>query len=133
MKKLMINLALFLALPLVAMAQDGKTNFANRFDEFVKELATHDTLSVSEKDRVDSTYQAYLKEYSIIKDSLTDEDVRKCSKAKVRYQKEKARLFANKATEQVADTADDIGQKVSKLFRRTKKKVQGAVDALKND
>ena len=133
MKKLMISLALCLTLPLGAMAQDAKATFANRFDGFVKELATHDTLSVNEKNRVDSTYQAYLEEYSVIQDSLTDEDVRKCSKAKVRYQKEKARLFANKTSEKVANTADDIGQKVSKIFRRTKKKVQGAVDALKND
>jgi len=107
--------------------------FAKRFDGFVSEVAKHDTLSVKEKTLVDSTYQTYLKEYSVVKDSLSDEDVRICSKAKVKYQKEMARIFVKKTSGQVADTAEDVGDKVSKAFKRTKKKIQGAFEALKNE
>ncbi len=107
--------------------------YAKRFEGFVNEVAKHDTLSVKEKAKVDSTYQTYLSEYSVVKDSLSDEDVRKCSKVKVKYQKEMARVFVNKTSGQVADTAENVGDKVSKAFKRTKKKIQGAFDALKND
>ena len=113
------------------IAQAG--TFAKRMGGFVDEVAKHDTLSVKEKAKIDSTYQSYLTEYSIVKDSLSDEDVRKCSKAKVKYQKAMARIFVNKTSGQVADTAENIGDKVAKVFKRTKKKVQGAFDALKND
>lgn len=124
---------LFAMTSVMAQKITNAGTYAKRFDGFVSQVAKHDTLSVKEKAKVDSTYQAYLSEYSIVKDSLSDEDVRKCSKAKVRYQKEMARIFVNKTSGQVADTAEDVGDKVSKAFKRTKKKIQGAFEALKND
>lgn len=156
MKRLIICSMMFFAFISVALAQEGMDQkkmekamqevqqenkqmivhagtFAKRMGGFVDEVAKHDTLSVKEKAKVDSTYQAYLTEYSIVKDSLSDEDVRKCSKAKVKYQKEMTRIFVNKTSDRVSDTAEDVGDKVAKAFKRTKKKIQGAFDALKND
>ena len=78
-------------------------------------------------------YQAYLEEYSIVKDSISDEDVRRVSKAKVAYQKLQVRNFTDKTTDQVTDVANTIGTKVSKVFKRTKKKVQGAIEGFKKE
>ena len=156
MKKLIVCGMMLLALTSVALAQEGMDQqkmekamqevqqenkqmiahagtFAKRMGGFVDEVAKHDTLSVKEKAKIDSTYQAYLTEYSIVRDSLSDEDVRKCSKAKVKYQKAMARIFVNKTSDRVSDTAENVGDKVAKVFKRTKKKIQGAFDALKND
>lgn len=68
----------------------------------------------------------------MVSDSLSDGDVRRVNKAKLQYQKGKVRNFADKASEQVVDATENVGSKISKVFKRTKKKVQGAIDALKN-
>ena len=69
----------------------------------------------------------------MMKDSVSDEAIRLRSKEKVVRQKEKVQQFINKTSDNVADTAEGIGKKVSKAFKRTKKKIQGAVDALKEN
>ena len=69
----------------VALSHAG--TFANRFETFVKSASTNRELSDAQKEKLDSTYQAYLDEYSIVKDSISDEEVRRVSKAKVAYQK----------------------------------------------
>lgn len=139
MKKAVIMMVVLISgITMTATAQNEKSkkdasSYASRFTEFVDSVARFDTLSVAQKAQVDSTYKAYLKEYKTVKDSMNDEDVRQCSKAKVSYQKNMARIFIVKASDDVADTAQGIGEKVSKVFKRTKKKVEGAIDALKND
>ena len=65
----------------VALSHAG--TFANRFETFVKSASTNRELSDAQKEKLDSTYQAYLDEYSIVKDSISDEEVRRVSKAKV--------------------------------------------------
>lgn len=107
------------------------STFAQRFDKFVQGVAAKDSLSAADKAKRDSTYQSFLEEYRLVKDSLSDEDVRRVSKAKVKYQKAKVSAFADKTSDQVADTANGIGEKVSRVFKKTKKKVEGAIDALK--
>lgn len=115
----------------VALSHAG--TFANRFETFVKSASTNRELSDAQKEKLDSTYQAYLDEYSIVKDSISDEVVRRVSKAKVAYQKLQVRNFTDKTTDQVADVANTIGEKVSKVFKRTKKKVQGAIEGFKKE
>lgn len=115
----------------VALSHVG--TFANRFETFVKSASTNRELSDAQKEKLDSTYQAYLDEYSIVKDSISDEEVRRVSKAKVAYQKLQVRNFTDKTTDQVADVANTIGEKVSKVFKRTKKKVQGAIEGFKKE
>lgn len=115
----------------VALSHAG--TFANRFETFVKSASTNRELSDAQKEKLDSTYQAYLDEYSIVKESISDEDVRRVSKAKVAYQKLQVRNFTDKTTDQVADVANTIGEKVSKVFKRTKKKVQGAIEGFKKE
>lgn len=115
----------------VALSHDG--TFAKRFETFVKSAAANRELSDAQKEKIDSTYQAYLEEYSIVKDSISDEDVRRVSKAKVAYQKLQVRNFTDKTTDQVTDVANTIGTKVSKVFKRTKKKVQGAIEGFKKE
>lgn len=115
----------------VALSHTG--TFANRFETFVKSASTNRELSDAQKEKLDSTYQAYLDEYSIVKDSISDEEVRRVSKAKVAYQKLQVRNFTDKTTDQVADVANTIGEKVSKVFKRTKKKVQGAIEGFKKE
>lgn len=115
----------------VALSHAG--TFANRFETFVKSASTNRELSDAQKEKLDSTYQAYLDEYSIVKDSISDEEVRRVSKAKVAYQKLQVRNFTDKTTDHVADVANTIGEKVSKVFKRTKKKVQGAIEGFKKE
>lgn len=107
--------------------------FATRFETFVKSASANRELSDAQKEKLDSTYHAYLDEYSIVKDSISDEDVRRVSKAKVAYQKLQVRNFTDKTTDQVTDVANTIGEKVSKVFKRTKKKVQGAIEGFKKE
>lgn len=115
----------------VALSHAG--TFANRFETFVKSASTNRELSDAQKEKLDSTYHAYLDEYSIVKDSISDEDVRRVSKAKVTYQKLQVRNFTDKTSDQVSDVANTIGEKVSKVFKRTKKKVQGAIEGFKKE
>lgn len=107
--------------------------FATRFETFVKSASANRELSDAQKEKLDSTYHAYLDEYSIVKDSISDEDVRRVSKAKVTYQKQQVRNFTDKTSDQVTDVANTIGEKVSKVFKRTKKKVQGAIEGFKKE
>lgn len=107
--------------------------FATRFETFVKSASANRELSDAQKEKLYSTYHAYLDEYSIVKDSISDEDVRRVSKAKVAYQKLQVRNFTDKTTDQVTDVANTIGEKVSKVFKRTKKKVQGAIEGFKKE
>lgn len=107
--------------------------FATRFETFVKSASANRELSDAQKEKIDSTYHAYLDEYSIVKDSISDEDVRRVSKAKVTYQKLQVRNFTDKTSDQVSDVANTIGEKVSKVFKRTKKKVQGAIEGFKKE
>ena len=115
----------------VALSHAG--TFATRFETFVKSASANRELSDAQKEKLDSTYHAYLDEYSIVKDSISDEDVRRVSKAKVTYQKLQVRNFTDKTTDQVTDVANTIGEKVSKVFKRTKKKVQGAIEGFKKE
>lgn len=115
----------------VALSHAG--TFATRFETFVKSASANRELSDAQKEKIDSTYQAYLEEYRIVKDSISDEDVRRVSKAKVAYQKLQVRNFTDKTTDQVTDVANTIGEKVSKVFKRTKKKVQGAIEGFKKN
>lgn len=105
------------------------STFADRLEQFV---ASAGSASDSMKTKNDSIYKEYLAEYRMVKDSLSDGDVRRVSKAKLQYQKGKVRNFADKTSDQVVDATEDVGNKISKAFKRTKKKVQGAIDALKN-
>lgn len=114
------------------VAANSKT-YAARFEKFVDEVAACDTLSRAQKDKVTATYRNYLAEYKVVKDSLSDEDVRICSKAKVKYQKAQARIFVVNTSNDVSDTAEGVGKSVSKFFKRTKKKVQGAIDGFKDN
>ena len=115
----------------VALSHAG--TFATRFETFVKSASAKRELSDAQKEKIDSTYHAYLDEYSIVKDSISDEDVRRVSKAKVTYQKLQVRNFTDKTSGQVSDVANTIGEKVSKVFKRTKKKVQGAIEGFKKE
>lgn len=115
----------------VALSHAG--TFATRFETFVKSASANRELSDAQKEKLDSTYHAYLDEYSIVKDSISDEDVRRVSKAKVTYQKLQVRNFTDKTTDQVTDVANTIGEKVSKVFKCTKKKVQGAIEGFKKE
>jgi len=138
--KVMVCAVLLLGMTLAGFAQtsngkctpDGKT-YAARFEKFATEVAACDTLSKEQKAKYAATYKNYLEEYKVVKDSLSDEDVRKCSKSKVMYQKAMARVFVVNASKDVADTAEDVGGKVSKFFKKTKKKVQGAIDGFKEN
>lgn len=111
---------------------DSKT-YAARFEKFVNRVAACDTLSSAQRDEVSNTYTQFLEEYRLVKDSLSDEDVRICSKSKVKYQKAKARIFVNNTTDSVADTAEGVGNSVSKFFKKTKKKMQGAIEGFKGN
>lgn len=105
------------------------STFADRLERFVESAgSTPDSL----KTKNDSIYKEYLAEYRMVKDSLSDGDVRRVSKAKLLYQKGMVRNFAGKTVDQVVDATEGVGDKISKVFKRTKKKVQGAIDALKN-
>ena len=115
-----------------ARTSDGKT-YAVRFEKFATEVAACDTLSKEQKAKYAATYKDYLEEYKVVKDSLSDDDVRKCSKSKVVYQKAMARVFVVNASDDIADTAENVGNKVSKFFKKTKKKVQGAIDGFKEN
>lgn len=108
-------------------------NFVNRFDTFVKKVATCDTLSKAQKAELSNTYDLYLAEYKVVKDSLSDDEVRQYSKSKAVYQKSMARIFVRKTSNDVADTAEEVGKNVSKFFKKTKKKVQGAVEGFKEN
>ena len=105
------------------------STFADRLEQFVESAGS---ASDSMKTKNDSIYKEYLAEYRMVKDSLSDGDVRRVSKAKLQYQKGKVRNFADKTSDQVVDATEDVGDKITKVFKRTKKKVQGAIDALKN-
>lgn len=140
MKKTVLGLAILFASlgNLQAWAQDEcqqhkvvpcASTFADRLEQFV---ASAGSASDSLKTKNDSIYKQYLAEYRIVKDSLSDGDVRRVSKAKLQYQKGKVRNFADKTSDQVVDATEDVGDKITKVFKRTKKKVQGAIDALKN-
>lgn len=107
------------------------SNYVQRFSTFVDSVSKVDTLSTKEKVKVDSTYKAFIAEYKVVKDSLSDEQVRECSKAKVLYQKTMARVFINNTSDDVSSTATKIGKKASNIFKKTKSKVKGAIDALK--
>lgn len=111
---------------------DSKT-FATRFAKFVDGVAKYDTLSSRQKTEISNEYKKYIAEYKAVNDSLSDEDIRSCSKQKVRYQRAMTRIFVNNTADDVSDTAAGVGKSVSKFFKKTKKKVQGAVDGLKNN
>ena len=111
---------------------DSKT-FAARFGNFVDGVEKCDTLSSRQKSEISNEYKEFIAEYKVINDSLSDEDIRSCSKQKVRYQKAMTRIFVNNAADDVSDTAQGVGKSVSKFFKRTKKKVQGAVDGFKKN
>lgn len=145
-KRSIISLAMFWAISLSGIAQsadaqdsticqkraDSKT-YAARFEKFVNHVAACDTLTSAQRDEVANTYTQFLEEYKQVKDSLSDEDVRICSKSKVKYQKAKARIFVNNTTDSVADTAEGVGNSVSKFFKKTKKKMQGAIEGFKEN
>lgn len=147
MKKTILFFALFgamactftmpcLAQSNVTATQVFKANsktYTARFEKFVNEVAACDTLSKAQKDKVTETYRNFLAEYKVVKDSLSDEDVRICSKAKVKYQKAQARIFVVNTSNDVSDKAEGVGKSVSKFFNRTKKKVQGAIDGFKDN
>lgn len=153
MKKTVLSLGLLLAVSLSAFAQNEteqkksengmeQKEMENAMKAVEKEQQValshagtfaNRELSDAQKEKLDSTYQAYLDEYSIVKDSISDEEVRRVSKAKVAYQKLQVRNFTDKTTDQVADVANTIGEKVSKVFKRTKKKVQGAIEGFKKE
>ena len=141
MKKTVLSGLMLVLASMAANAQEAKqakiatyvdaSTFAQRFEKFVKDVETKDSLTSADKAKCDSTYHAFLAEYKVVKDSLSDEDVRKVSKVKVKYQKAKVNAFTDKTTEKVSDAANDFGSKVSRAFKKTKKKVEGAIDALK--
>lgn len=134
MKRIFLCMLLGFGLVCVSYATTSDTlTYAQRLTAFVDSVALCDTLSSEQKTKVDSTYKAYLAEYKVVQNKMTDEDVRKCSKAKVKYQKAMARIFVNNTSDDVSDAAQNIGKKVSKVFKKTSKKIQGAFDALKND
>ena len=138
MKKTLFILMVSLSLSGTLMAQTQSTTadaatYATRFDKFVTDLSALDSLSTADKQRVDSTYKAFLAEYKVVKDQMSDEDVRTCSKAKVRYQKAKVRLALNKTSDSLSDTTDSLGKKAKKLFKRTKSKLKGAIDGFKEN
>lgn len=157
MKKSIICIVAWFALALNAVAQDDgisqaqmqkamqkveqekrqqladASTFAFRFDKFVAQVSACDSLSSDEKVKVDSTYQAYLAEYKVVSVKMSDEDVRKYSKSKAQYQKAMTRLNITRVSDTVVDTAGDIGNTVSRIFRRTKSKVQGAIDGFKKN
>ena len=126
-----------MAFGLSVSAQSSKDSasqtYVKRFEKFVNEVAACDTLTSKQKKEASSTYRAYIDEYKVVKDSLSDEDVRAYSKCKVKYQKAMANIFVKKTSSDVADTAEEVGSKVSKFFKKTKKKVQGAIDGFKDN
>ena len=151
MKKIMTFGMLLLAISAASFAQDktsvkkictstsaskpvinSKTHTA-RLKKFVDEVVACDTLSKEQKEKVTATYKAFLAEHRAVKDSLSDEDVRQCSKQKVRYQKAMAQVFVSNASDDVVDTAQDVGEKVSKFLKKTGKKIQGAIDGFKDN
>lgn len=111
---------------------DAKTHAA-RLEKFVNAVVACDTLSKAQKAEVAKTYKAFLAEHRAVHDSLSDADVRKCSKQKVRYQKAMARIFVNNASDDVSDTAEGVGKSVTKFFKKTGKKIQGAIDGFKDN
>ena len=111
---------------------DSKT-YAVRFGQFVDGVAKCDTLSNRQKSEISNEYKKFIAEYKAVNDSMSDEDIRSCSKQKVRYQKAMARIFVNNTADDVSDTAEGVGKSVSKFFKKTKKKVQGAVDGFKSN
>ena len=111
---------------------DSKTHAA-RLEKFVDAVAACDTLSKAQKADIAQTYKAFLAEHRAVRNKLSDEDIRKCSKQKVRYQKAMARIFVNNASDDVSDTAQGVGKSVSKFFKKTGKKIQGAIDGFKEN
>lgn len=111
---------------------DSKTHAA-RLEKFVDEVAACDTLSKAQKAKIADTYKAFLAEHRAVRDSLSDEDIRTCSKQKVRYQKAMARIFVNNTSDDVSDTAEGVGKSVSKFFKKTGKKIQGAIEGFKDN
>ena len=133
MKRVFLCILLGFSFVYVSHAMSGDTlTYAQRFTAFVDSVSLCDTLSVEQKAKVDSTYKAYLAEYKVAQKKMSDEDVRKYSKAKVKYQKAMARIFVNNTSDDVSDAVQNIGKKVSKTFKKTAKKIQGAFDALKD-
>lgn len=108
-------------------------NYAARFERFVKEVAACDTLTRAQKAEMGATYNRFLAEYRQVRDSLSSEDIRICSKCKVKYQREQARIFVKTTSDGVADTAEGVGKSVSNFFTKTKKKIQGAVEGFKDN
>ena len=111
---------------------DSKTHVA-RLEKFVDGIAACDTLSKAQKAQVAETYKTFLAEHRAVRNQLSDEDIRKCGKLKVRYQKAMARIFVNKTSDDVSDTAQGVGKNVSKFFKKTGKKIQGAIDGFKEN
>lgn len=156
MKKIMMMTTLMMGYALASMAQDSysvkvnqdtlalvlnkpeqagydsKTHVA-RLEKFVDGVAACDTLSKAQKAEVADTYKAFLAEHRAVRNQLSDEDIRKCSKQKVRYQKAMARIFVNKTSDDVSDTAQGVGKNVSNFFKKTGKKIQGAIDGFKDN
>lgn len=111
---------------------DSKTHVA-RLTKFVDAVVACDTLSRAQKAKVMNIYKAFLAEHRAVRNKLGDEDIRECSKQKVRYQKAMARIFVNKTSDDVSDTAEGVGESVSKFFKKTTKKIQGAIDGFKEN
>lgn len=114
----------------VVTATDSKTYVA-RLEQFVKQVDACDTLSNTQKEEVSATYKRYLAEYKVVKDSLSDDDIRACSKQKTVYQKAMTRMIMQKTSDSIADTATKVGNSISKFFKKTSKQVEGTIDGMK--
>ena len=142
MKKTVTGLAMLGLVAVASFAQNrvqtGKSSFDSkthvaRLEKFVDKVSALDTLSKAHKDSITSVYKFFLAEHKAVHDSLTDEEVRQCSKQKVRYQKAMARIYVRNASDGVQDTAEGVGKSVSKFFKKTGKKIQGAIDGFKEN
>lgn len=142
MKKTVIGMVMLGLVSVASFAQNrvktSKTVYnskthVTRLEKFVDGVAALDTLSSAHRDSIASVYKFFLAEHKAVHDSLSDEDVRQCSKQKVRYQKAMARIYVRKASDGVQDTAEGVGKSVSKFIKKTGKKIQGAIDGFKEN
>lgn len=134
MKRIVLVIVVLMSLSLSGMAQRKTlkaSDYVKSFTSFVDSVSVADTLSATDKAKIEATYKTFIADYKVVKDSLSDAQVRECSKAKVLYQKTMARVFINNTSDDVSTTATKIGKKASSIFKKTKSKVKGAIDALK--
>lgn len=124
-------MCILLSLPTLAANNKKASLFCNRFEQFVDSVKMVDTLSVAEKRWVTARYKQFTSQYNSLKNNMSESDLRRYNRAKVAYQKHIATITVGTTAGTVAGTAAGVGTKVKSTFKRTRSKVLGLFDGLK--